>query len=122
MTTSTCELCGEVRDPERIDSGCIACNPEKARLAQLPEVVVVAGPPDGERIGCVQHHEVDCERCALLETRHRLEFDPHQQDETGSWVRKERIAPAYLPVIVLFLVLAALVGGCFWYFWTHLPR
>jgi hypothetical protein len=126
MSTSSvaCSICGETRDDLAVISGgCVACNPFISSAASKPEIPVSPGPPRVDGIGCLQHREVDCERCGLLETRHRLVFDPHQQDETtGSWSRKDPMGPAYLTVGALFLVLLGLVALCGWIVWINFPR
>lgn len=117
MSTSSvaCSICGETRDDLAvITGGCVACS-----AASKPEI---PDPARADGIGCLQHREVDCERCGLLETRHRLAFDTHQQDETGSWSRKEPMGPAYLTVGALFLVLLGLVLLCGWIVWINFPR
>ena len=121
MSTSSvaplaCEVCGEVPDITRIDWGCVVCNPDKQRLARQPEIPVTPG----DRLGCLQHGKVSCERCGLLETRHRLAFDPHEQDATGAWQRDTR--GGGLGVVLLFLLLMLFVACCFWYVFSGWPH
>jgi hypothetical protein len=77
-------------------------------------------PGPAERVGCLQHGEVDCQRCGLLETRHRLALDEHRHDEvTGVWVRDERHGG--LGCALLFLLLVTFVAICGVLVWHYFP-
>jgi len=114
-----CEVCGEVPDVTKFGWGCVVCNPDRQKAAMAPEVPVNPGP--GDRLGCLQHGQVDCERCGLLETRHRLALDEHRQDEaTGSWVRDER--GGGIGCTILLMLLLTFVLGCGYLVWHYYPR
>jgi hypothetical protein len=101
----------------RIDWGCVGCNPAKVIAVKAPEVPVVPG----DRLGCLQHGQIDCERCGLLETRHRLALDEHRQDEaTGVWVRDER--GGGIGCALLLIALMAFVTVCGYLVWDNWPR
>jgi hypothetical protein len=68
----------------------------------------------------LQHAEIDCQRCGLLETRHRLALEEHKQDAAGRWVRDERTGG--IGVLLLFVALLAIVVGCGWAVWEGWPR
>jgi hypothetical protein len=119
MSTSdglACLVCGELPDITKFGWGCVFCNPERAAAASKPEVPV----NPGDRLGCLQHGEIDCKRCGILETRHRLAIDEHVETPAGSWVRDTR--GGGLGVAILFLLLMLLVFGCGFIVWDHWPR
>lgn len=117
MSTSSvaplaCPICGEVPDATKLGWGCVLCNKDKERLARQPEVPVSPGPAD--RVGCLQHGEVDCERCGVLAVRHQLAIEDWHPD-------RDRGARG-LGVLLLFLLLLAMVAGCVAVVWNYYPR
>lgn len=99
--------------------GCVVCNPERAAAAARPEVPVVPGPAD--RMGCLQHGEIDCKRCGVLEVRLRMAVEEHVEREPGHWAREERRWSGALVLLGIVLALLAFVVGCGWLFWNYYP-
>lgn len=119
MSTSrfaACEICGEAPDTTKVGWGCVVCNPDRHKAARQPEVPVTPG----DKLGCLQHGEIDCKRCGILETRHRLAIEEYVETPAGHWERDQR--GGGLGVALIFIALMALVAGCGYLVWTHWPR
>lgn len=114
-----CAICGEAPDITRIDWGCVACNPDKERLARQPEVPYTPG--DG--LGCLQHRAIDCKRCTILDFRHRTEVDQAwTKAGDGSWYPDGDQGARGLGVLLFFLGLLGLVLGCAFYVNLYWPK
>lgn len=77
--------------------------------------------PDG--LGCIAHHELNCERCHLIETRHRLAIESWEADSYGEGYTAPRSGGG-LTLAVIVLVAVLLAAGCLWYAissWPSLP-
>jgi hypothetical protein len=85
--------------------------------AEATEVCAPAVPVvPGERVGCLPHNEVDCERCSLLETRHRLNIESYDE-------RPERDLGGCLIGLMLFVFMIVCVTsatGAAVRLWGHL--